>query len=91
MHRLKCQTQRWVRRCLVPPRRRFAFLEACTNGENQQDVEEPIQNRLLAWGGRRRGKLPRDQADHVVERVAGGGRQPDDRRKRLQKALPNVT
>jgi uncharacterized protein YbjT (DUF2867 family) len=66
-----------------------APLETGAYGQHHQDVQEPVEHRLLA--GRGGGELTGQQGNDGVQGVVGGCGQRKDRGKRLDQASADVT
>jgi hypothetical protein len=82
----------WVQaricRGLIPARRLGALAERGTYGVDQDDVEEPVEDSLLA--GCRRRQLAGEQADGIVQRVVIGVRQMEHGRERFYQLAAHV-
>lgn len=89
MHGLQGRAQPGVGRCPEPAGRTVAPLEARTDREYEENVEETVEDGLLA--GFRGGQFPRQHGDDVVQGVADGRGERQDLGQRAQQSFSDIT
>ena len=88
MDGLQCRDQPRIGRSLKPAGRSGALLKTRFHREHQEDVEEPVEDGLLAGRGCR--NLARNQRDHIVQGISDSGEQGKNRRECVEQLLPDV-
>jgi hypothetical protein len=83
------RAQPGIGRGLEPARGTAARPEAGADGEDQENVEEPVEDGLLA--GLRGGQFPRQHRDDVVQGIADGRGERQDLGQRAEQPFSDVT